>query len=381
MASPLEQADWPSDPAIRRGLAARFIIAQDARWVQDVTLSASETGDGGAATVLLLSHHFVRIAFEGAVAIRSNNPRVGFPTLAGLLEDQYAAITTRARHASKLLDDTKKTHEEVLSEIELMLKRMREAFLRKAPRWLRGLETDLGIYQIGSAVVGASVPTAYRLGLDPVNQEAMFGHATRDVAAEWGGSTVVLAAADMQMPELRSSLDMSAIEVSGIDRRSDRYLASRYEESFPERLKLLLLMIEGDLNCNRLFLPQTAVGHEEAVFRARVVTLYHALRALEVVSRKHSSLDSPALRDLRALLADEPTQRLLSPGSKQVRNRSMHYEIRSRQIAIDPKRPFFGLVEAVYPGATFESFDKDMVGVTERLAVVFSTWKVADAWR
>ncbi|WP_205325327.1 hypothetical protein [Glycomyces sp. YM15] len=374
MATPLRTAEWPVDAAAQRGMATRFIIAQDARWVQDVVYSARKSREASAYTALLLGHHFVRIAYEGAAAIRSGNPQVGIPVLADILKERFQSITARARHMAKLLDDKKKTNEDILAAIELALERMRGVFTGRVPRWLRWMETDLGIYQIGHSIVGTSISAAYRLGLDGANERSMFGEAISDVTDEWASTMAVLMGADLQLPEPQASLHLSAHKVIGKNRRSDRFLASRYEPKFPDRLKLLLLMIEGDLNCTRLFLPQTAKGHEDSVFRARVVTLYHSLTALKEVSKRHLSLDSSAMRNIRVLLESESTQRLLSQGGTRIRNRCMHYEIPKSVIPIDPDRPFFGIVEAVYPGATFEGFDRDVADVTERLAKVFSTW-------
>lgn len=194
--SPLAVDSWPADADARRGIATRFLIAEDARWVQDVALSAAKATDGGSSTALLLSHHFVRIAYEGAIALRSGNEMVGMPFLAELLTDQFAAITERARHMSKLLDDTKKSEEEVLAEIEDALLRMRSTFLATVPRLARWRARDLGEYRVEDRVIGATVPMAYRLGLDGIGPN-MFDQAIVDVTQEWGSAVAVLCAADL----------------------------------------------------------------------------------------------------------------------------------------------------------------------------------------
>src|SRR5665811_325463 len=93
-------------------------MVEDARWVADVIFSGRAAGNEAAYPALLLGHHFVRIAYEGALALRSTNPHVGWPPLAELLNDQFADITARARHVSKLLDDTSRAYEEVLADLE-----------------------------------------------------------------------------------------------------------------------------------------------------------------------------------------------------------------------------------------------------------------------
>lgn len=71
------------------------MLAEDARWAMDVILSAQQASNIGPYIPLLLGHHFVRIAYEGAIALRSPNPHVGIPKLAEMISDQYAAITAK----------------------------------------------------------------------------------------------------------------------------------------------------------------------------------------------------------------------------------------------------------------------------------------------
>src|ERR1017187_6069036 len=100
----------------------RKLLAEDARWAMDVALSAGGVDHLSGYVPLVMGHHFVRIAYEGTIAIRSGNPRVGIPALAALLQDKYAAITTRARHLTKLLDNTKKSYTEVLTDLASEMK-------------------------------------------------------------------------------------------------------------------------------------------------------------------------------------------------------------------------------------------------------------------
>ena len=65
-----------------RGWATRRMIAEDARWAMDLILSAQHLPKLSPYVALTLGHHFVRIAYEGATALRSANPYVGIPQLA-----------------------------------------------------------------------------------------------------------------------------------------------------------------------------------------------------------------------------------------------------------------------------------------------------------
>lgn len=50
-----------------------------------------------------------RIAYEGTLTLQTPDPEVGIVELARLLDHTFANITARVRHATKLLDDAKKT--------------------------------------------------------------------------------------------------------------------------------------------------------------------------------------------------------------------------------------------------------------------------------
>ncbi len=189
------------------------------------------------------------------------------------------------------------------------------------------METDLGLFYVDRTLVGATVPIAYRLGLHPASPTTIWGRNLNAITMEWGGTLAVLGAATFNSDDPVATLDLAGIRVTSQDQRADRYLASRFDSQFPLELRMLILMIEGDLNSARLILPRTARGHQSAEFRARTVTAYHCLSALKRISDQHPGLSTSGLDGLRVLLADAAAQRLLSPTGEKVRNRSVHYEM------------------------------------------------------
>jgi hypothetical protein len=138
---------------------------------------------------------------------------------------------------------------------------------------------------------------------------------------------------------------------------SRRQSVSWRRAATPLEVKLLILMVEGDLNTARLILPRTVRGHQNAEFRARTVTCYHCLSAIRRICDQYPNLDTKGLAGLRALLADAPAQRLLSPTGEKIRNRSVHYEMNDPAIIPDLARPMSGLVEAICSEWSWESFD------------------------
>lgn len=352
---------------------ARAMIAEDAHWVADVVTSSTSTGSG-AVLALALGHLFARICYEGALALRS--ARIGIPILADLLNERHSATTTRTRHTVKVLDDTKKSEEDVLSELRAVHESVHAALMRQGSPLRRWLSTDLGLHIVNGSVVVVTTPTAFRLGLDVTDLHSMAGENLHEVVHEWGQTTIVLTAATGQPfnPD-EGTLDFGNVKIDYRDRVTSRYLSGRFDSAFSTEEKLLLAMLEADLSTSLVLLPLTEHGHEMAVFRARVITLLHGLHALQRLLARHPRLESDGTRSLRRLLADAPTGRLLGRGGTAVRNRCMHYELRDPRIVLDPALPMAGIVEAVYPGATWEVFESDVLRVSERTVDVLRAWQ------
>lgn len=357
-----------------QAFVCRAILAEDARWAMDVILSAGAVDSLSGYVPLIMGHHFIRIAYEGAIAVQSSNSRVGVPELAKILQPEYDTITARARHLTKLLDNTKKSYSEVLADLASEIEAHHEALTGNAIRGVKWLEKDLGVYYLGRSVIGATTPIAYRLGLHPTHSQFISNEDLLAVAEEWGRTLIVLRAINRDPSEPASTLDLSDIHIGARDRLASRYLRSRFDSRFPPELKALLLLIEGDLNASRMLLPHTSRGHEGAVFRAQVVTAYHCLSALQQIRNACTVQDTRGLQRLSSLLSDKSTQRLLSPGGTKVRNRSVHYEMNDPAIIPDLAKPMYGVVEAVYPGRTWEAVDTDIREVTRRAAECLAEW-------
>jgi hypothetical protein len=359
--------------AERRGDAARAMVAEDSRWAMDIALSSLARRNIQGIVPLVLGHHLVRIAYEGSVTLKAVDPAVGIPALAALIEDKFETITARTRHTSKVLDNTSTNYGKLVAELELLQDEHHREFTGKALRWLRWLETDLGLYQLRAGVVGATVPAAYRLGFR-FDRNGLSADDIREVSVEWGGTLAVLGAAAGDTSKPESTMSFRTTPIRSVDKMAASYFDRRFDRAFPLGLKELLLMIEGDLNTARAVLPGTATGHELPVFRAQVVTAYHSLSSLSMIASMNTASSTPGSAGLRLLLNDPPTKRLLSREGKNVRNRCVHYEIKDPRIEPNPSLPMFGLVESVYPGNTWESYYEDVKSVTNRLADHMASW-------
>jgi hypothetical protein len=152
------------ESADRRGLASRTMIAEDSRWAMDIILSSNRSARFQGLIPLVVGHHLVRIAYEGSTALLSDDPTVGDPALAALLGDRFATITERTRHTSKVLDNTATNYHSLIADLEDIQSEHHERFTGNTYRWLRWLETDLGLFKFARNLIGATVPAAYRLG-------------------------------------------------------------------------------------------------------------------------------------------------------------------------------------------------------------------------
>lgn len=351
------------------------MIAQDARWIIDALLSAQNRSTSSAVTLALLGHAS-RIAYEGSVAIRSKDPNLGVPDLAAMLPDRHADVITRARHATKLLDDNKKTYQDLLTAMADYYALHHAEFTGNAVRFARPFETDLGLFVASSRVLLGTIPLQFRLGIAPTVTIGDLGPLMYKVAEDQGSVLAVLAAADDDTVAPSPTIDYTPLgRISEKDRKTHKYLERRYDPTLPIEAKLLLLMVEGEVATTHLVLPLTEKGHKEAVFRARTVSLFHALRAIETVLSKYPAASSAKTNCVRSLMAESATRRLLDDrGARKIRNRCMHYQILEKSLRFEPNLPMHGIVESLYAGQSFHQLNVAVRAVVGRVAEVLAGW-------
>ena len=225
-----------------------------------------------------LTHIGVRIGYEGLRILNSPDPLIGARWLAELHKPVFDALTERIRHQTKLSADTQLGLSGVLDELGEGLTSARPAHLFATH--------DAEVIQVGDRLVASSVPVRYRLRLD-LRRQTFDGveAGIQAVANEWGSAIGVLAAATLDTTEPEPTLDLSGLQLRQVDVRIARYLGDRYGHALAPKAKLLLNLIEGDLNTVRAILPFTAPGHSSAEFRAAFITTYQALETLNALLR------------------------------------------------------------------------------------------------
>lgn len=150
----------------------------------------------------------------------------------------------------------------------------RAEFTGHAPRFLRWLETDLGLCLTSSGRVPFStIARHFRIGLTTDARLVDASPLMSAVATEMGQALTLTAQADGSDDPVEETVDYKPLgRLRDADRKAVSYLGARYDPAMAIETKLLLLMVEGEIAMSELVLAVTAPGHEEAAFRARVVS-------------------------------------------------------------------------------------------------------------
>lgn len=354
---------------------ARQMAAEDARWIANALLSAGRASE--PIVPLLIVGHASRIVHEGTALARSTTKVVADPALAAWLPSAYDDLIERARHATKLFDDTSRPYKVLLSHMDADLAQARQEFLGNTPfRWARRFEGDLGMFRRERRLDAVTPTLSYRMGEPPGTSAGDLAAKALSVFTAYGQAISVLAeSAGHPYPPARTLSLKHLGYLSHRDRRSDKYLSRRFDASYAESLKLVLVHVSGELNTLRYVLPSLAVGHEKAAFRTTVIGVYHAVNALEHADKEQPAPVSRHVARMRTLLGSPEWQRLNSPHGKLVRNRSMHDEIRSKLTSpLDPAQPMNGIIEALPRGRSYVDYLADLTAVHIEASDLLHDW-------
>lgn len=352
------------------GALARQLLFTDAAWCLDVYNSARATENGVHFAPWMMLSINARVAYEGRKVIQSRDPHVGVPHLEPFLAEGESPSVEKARHASKLLDNTKKSLEDFRAEMNLYWQAHHKWMRGTAPRIFHGLVKELGIATFDGRVVLATIPTQVRFDLPAGSSPE-----TRDAALRLGedlGRDLLafhlMAGSDRPLP---GTLDLRGlVNVDWSDHYVRKFLPRQYESALDDEAKMLLLLLESDLNTLVFMLPHTQPGHELAVFRNAMITVWHALVSLQALVDAYPAAEAETARDL---LASPGVATFLEPANKRIRNVFMHYV--PQELAFDPSRPMFGIIELLNPSQNLRSLS----ALTWKLAQ--QTQRVIEDWR
>ncbi|WP_127819095.1 hypothetical protein [Microbacterium sp. CPCC 204701] len=362
----------------RRIAVGRRLLLEDALWIGDVLTSAlRHDGPARVMAPLLLSGHVSRIVYEGRELLASSNPDVALPGLVALLPPEEHPSIALARHATKMLDNQtskSKPLKEFEGEIHQAWMSQRALLFRDVMPGFTWLQPDLGFYTLDGYVVGATIPLHMRFGLEavpPGDYPEYFRRFGEDLIAALRIYVCLSGSADA----LVTTLELSPVDaVEDNDKFVKRYLKGAYDRALNLDQKLLLLLIESEVNTATTLIPLVTGRHVTAGFRARFISLWHALSSLTKVLDAHPGATSPGRDRLRALVSSTDATRLSAEGMQTVRNRSVHYEIRGKVEIAFSDRPMFGIIESL-TDETFESLDSLVRDLSADLRTALREWR------
>lgn len=344
------------------GTLARTMLWTDAAWCLDVFKSAQADTGVAFASWMMLSIN-ARVAYEGRKVLQSLDPNVGVPDLVRFLAEDESPSVEKARHAAKLLDNTKKSVPDFRAEIQKYWAAHHVWMRGRAPRFMHHMVKELGVATFDGHIVLATIPTQVRFVLPAGPPEAV-REASLKLGTDLGKdlSAFHLMVGSEHPPQ--ATLDLSGLRnVLWEDHYVRKFLPSQYEAALDDEAKMLLLLLESDLNCLVFLLSQAASGHEGPFFRTAMVTLWHALISLQEVLDAYPTVKGTRVREL---LVTQDVLDFLDARNKRIRNVFVHYI--PQNIALDARKPMSGLVELLNP-------DQDVASLSDL------TWRLGQATR
>ncbi|MDT3331386.1 hypothetical protein Q9S78_11975 [Microbacterium sp. KSW-18] len=340
------QADWSS--------LDRRMFADDVNWIYSTIESANSAGDvTGSALSLACMPYMARVTYEGSDLLRRQRPEA-----ARSLGKKYAEQVASLRHSMKLLDDTHKSFESIVAELDSIRADHQHYFSNSllSEITVNGLlvtSSRTVSYQTSWSMAEATSvtsdePPSYRLALE-------MGQTAAAIANQFG-----------YVPRA-THLDGLADLVARFDNaETDEFHRRHYGELSTSEGEVLLLA-ESAINSAWLILEPAKADHRNAVFRARMIALCHAVNAIQQVLAISRSRARRA-EALATVLASGAVNRVT--GYRTLRNRSMHYGIPASLAGLSAHSLGYGLVEAT-TGRGFEEVERDLETALSDLSEAF----------
>jgi hypothetical protein len=352
----------------QRTAITRALVADDARWLADAIMSAHQASKHAVAVIGLSAiGQIARVVYEGTAIARSEEPP-GIPALAELLDNNHADIIARARHATKLLDDNKKSPTDLARELTTTHAEHEAEFTGNAPAFARFLESDTSIVWLNNKPLLCMHAMTLRFGFDPIIAGET---AIVDITTRLGAGLNVLRAMDGRIPSFNTELDLSALDDADFrDTQLTPFLDTRYSPHLAMPTKLLLLMIECEVNIAAHLLPSTSPVGQEAVLRAQLAVAYHAARAITALANEDPNVVHGTLT---SWVADPQIQTFLTE-ARPLRNQAVHYGVSPNVTDLDLDAPMFGLIDALWPGQTVATASQEITTVLNKTSDMLASW-------
>jgi hypothetical protein len=180
---------------------------------------------------------------------------------------------------------------------------------------------------------------------------------------------------DWQGPSFVDVADLRAIKNK--DTRSSKFYAGLFDPGLTDQARAALVAFQCSMNFLALIVTEDPhPASAEAVFKLKLVTLYHVLSSLTKFKAAFGGPLTPASVTALAAILSHPTTNLLTDITKKgLRNTLMHYIPRGRIVGLlNSDQPLCGLVEAYYPNLDFAGMAKLLDDHTKLVAELIDGW-------
>lgn len=371
------QSHTPSSSEVQQLVELRMIV-EDAWWIVDTALSLQSAPEREASVVArCLYPHFARVVYESDRYLTRLDPSIADQ----LIDQQYRPQIEAARHSTKLFDDTKRGLADLVLWFDSASTTHRDRFGGSILAQLLG-GADLAVSTLDRKLVTTSLVANFCLGVTPEElltsdsqQELMLGMSA--VLGQFAGG-VVRAFSGGDVPD--PTLDLGHIGVASTqaeeDVRAADYYSQRYESTFPDGLKAALTAMESSAQSAISILAATELGHEDTVFRARLVVASHLVSSLQKLVAEYAQwISDRAMKQITDLLDGEAAMRVKQRRTRAVRNIAMHYDLARPFSGLDVAQPMSRLVESLVPSTSYEQLSVDALTVCERSALLLREWR------
>lgn len=338
------------------------MFQDDCAWVHSTVSSAKTDGAWESAFGLVLLPHMARIVHEGAGLVARHRP-----AQAKSIQLRFRGEIEAARHAVKLLDDNKRTAEEIIADFDKINAEHADA--------LAG-SLDLAVVSTGGQLLTTSRVASFHYAARLAVLRASVGQRnySYELAHDLGSAmaTILKQFGRAVPPPLPIALPAgSPAEHEDGDR--DDYLAGRFASGLTGSEKELLTTVEGTVNTALLAFEPAVDLFPGPVFRGRVVVLTHALTALEAILALPVFEDDPESGAAIAnIIRSNEASNFLT--YRTLRNRCMHYGIPSSIEVLDPSAPDYGLCAAT-TGRTFHEVNFEVTHLLTTISKELREWR------